>query len=57
MTTNQIIHTQLDCRATAHLHDSIANDLSMPDKPIASLLQETENKDTNESKDTPNNSD
>jgi hypothetical protein len=50
MTTKQIIETQLDCRATAALNESVLADLSKPDLPIANLLNVKED-DTDESKD------
>jgi hypothetical protein len=49
------IETQLDCRATAALRSTIADDLSKPDKPIDDLLntnmdaQETDESEDNES--------
>lgn len=45
------IETQLDCRATATLRSTIADDLSKPDKPISALLDNTEAKETDESED------
>lgn len=38
----KIIQTHLDCRATAALIDSIADDLSQADKPISDLLSDLE---------------
>ncbi len=55
MTTKQIIETQLDCRATAALNESVLADLSKPDLPIANLLKEDEKDD--ESQDQQNCSD
>ena len=48
MTKKQLIETQLDCRATAALNESVLADLSKPDLPIADLLKEDHN---DESKD------
>lgn len=45
MTTKQIIETQLDCRATAALNESVLADLSKPDLPMADLLKEDEKDD------------
>jgi hypothetical protein len=45
MTTKRIIETQLDCRATAALNESVLADLSKPDLPIANLLKEDEKDD------------
>lgn len=45
------IETQLDCRATAALRSTIADDLSKPDKPISELLDNTDEKETDESED------
>lgn len=45
------IETQLDCRATAALRSTIADDLSKPDKPISELLDNTDAKETDESED------
>jgi hypothetical protein len=45
------IETQLDCRATATLRSTIADDLSKPDKPISELLDNTDAKETDESED------
>jgi hypothetical protein len=45
------IETQLDCRATAALRNTIAEDLSKPDKPISDLLDNTDAKETDESED------
>lgn len=45
MIKKQSIQTQLECRATASLQDSIAQDLSKPDKPLAEFLTDTEDKD------------
>jgi hypothetical protein len=54
MTTKQIIETQLDCRATAALNESVLADLSKPDLPMSDLLKED---DSDESKDKPTVSD
>jgi hypothetical protein len=48
MTTKRIIETQLDCRATAALNESVLADLSKPDLPIANLLKEDEKDDESE---------
>ena len=40
MTTQQLIETQLDCRATASLQESALADLSKPDLPMSNLLKE-----------------
>ena len=45
MTTKQLIETQLDCRASAALNESLLADLSKPDLPIANLLKEDEKDD------------
>ena len=45
MTTQQLIETQLDCRATAALNESVLADLSKPDLPIAYLLKEDQKDD------------
>ena len=45
MTTKQLIETQLDCRATAALNESVLADLSKPDLPIADLLKGDEKDD------------
>lgn len=47
------IETQLDCRATASLKESVLVDLSKPDLPIASLLSQEDKKDDDESTDKP----
>lgn len=47
MTTKRIIETQLDCRATASLNQSVLADLSKPDLPIEDLLKE-DSKDESE---------
>ncbi len=54
MTPKQTIETQLDCRATASLQFSVVEDLSKPDKPLASILTETEEKDESATKDSNN---
>lgn len=43
--TKQTVETQLDCRATASLQFSVVEDLSKPDKPLASILEDVEEKD------------
>ncbi len=50
------IESQLDCRATAALRSSIAEDLSKPDKPIADILSKDEGEEKDESQDESNNS-
>ena len=45
MTTKQIIETQLDCRATAALNESVLADLSKPDLPIDNLIKKEEDKE------------
>jgi hypothetical protein len=49
MNSNQIIETQLDCRATASLKQDIVKDLSMPDRPIDELLLKTKEDHKDES--------
>jgi hypothetical protein len=48
MINKQTIETQLDCRATASLNSQIAEDLSHPDKPLLSLLEDTKEQDESE---------
>lgn len=43
MNKKETIETQLDCKATATLRESIEEDLQQEDKPIAGLLKK-ENK-------------
>lgn len=57
MIKKQSIQTQLECRATASLQDSIAQDLSKPDKPLAELFTDTEDKDESTTENQPHNSD
>lgn len=47
------IETQLDCRATASLKESVIADLSKPDLPIANLLKQEDDKDIDESDNKP----
>lgn len=48
----QTIETQLDCRATASLQESVSNDLKEKDRSLASLLtDEAEGEDVNDTKD------
>jgi hypothetical protein len=47
MTTKQIIETQLDCRATAALNESVLADLSKPDLPMSDLLKEDDDESKN----------
>ena len=49
MTTKRIIETQLDCRATAALNESVLADLSKPDLPISNLLNVKEDEKDDES--------
>lgn len=44
----ETIESQLDCRATAALRSTIAEDLSKPDKPITDILS-TKDDDKDES--------
>lgn len=45
----ETIESQLDCRATAQLRSTIAEDLSKPDKPINDILsKKDEEKDESE---------
>lgn len=44
----ETIESQLDCRATAQLRSTIAEDLSKPDKPITDILS-TKDEDKDES--------
>jgi hypothetical protein len=49
MKKKETIETQLDCKATALLQESVANDLKEKDRSLASLLNdEAEGKDDNE---------
>lgn len=45
MTEKTSIETQLDCRATAALNESVLADLSKPDLPMNSLVNKEENKE------------
>jgi hypothetical protein len=45
MTTKTSIETQLDCRATAALNESVLADLSKPDLPMNSLVNKEEDKE------------
>lgn len=45
MNKKETIETQLDCKATATLRESIEDDLQQEDKPIAGLLQKEDNED------------
>jgi hypothetical protein len=45
MTTKTSIETQLDCRATAALNESVLADLSKPDLPIDNLINKEEEKE------------
>lgn len=45
MTIKTLIETQLDCRATAALNESVLADLSKPDLPMSDLLKEDEKDD------------
>ena len=56
MTHKTTIETQLECRATASLRSSIADDLSMPDKPMNDILSQ-EDAPTDESENDTNKSD
>lgn len=51
------IETQLDCRATANLRSEIAEDLSKPDRPIVDILNENNEKESDESQEQLVNSD
>ena len=42
MTTKQLIETQLDCRASAALNESVLADLSKPDLPMDQLISKEE---------------
>lgn len=44
----QTIQTQLDCKATASLQESIEKDLQEKDKSLASLLESSDNKDNDD---------
>lgn len=50
MTTKQLIETQLDCRATAALNNSVLADLSKPDLPMDQIISKEEEAE-DESKD------
>lgn len=45
MTTKQLIETQLDCRASAALNESVLADLSKPDLPMDQLISKEEAED------------
>ena len=51
MKNYEVIESHLECRATASLRGSIAEDLSKPDKPISTILSTEDNaKDESENK-------
>lgn len=56
MTEKTSIETQLDCRATAALNESVLADLSKPDLPMDTLIKNQEDEE-DESKNKQNCSD